>query len=110
MVRMAKENRDWGYRRIKGALSNLGHDLAGSTIAEILKRNGIETAPERRRKTSWKEFLSQHWDLIVAAVFFTVEVWSKRGLQRFNGSVLHRVVDAKGRLSLVSMQKPTDYG
>jgi transposase InsO family protein len=80
---MAKENRDWGYRRIKGALSNLGHDLATSTIAEILKRHGIETAPERRRKTTWKEFLTQHWELIVAADFFTVEVWTRRGLQRF---------------------------
>ena len=83
VVRMANENRDWGYRRIKGALTNLGHDLAASTIAEILKRHGIETAPERRRKTTWKEFLAQHWDLILAADFFTVEVWTKRGLQRF---------------------------
>ncbi len=38
VVRMAQENRDWGCRRIKGALSNLGHDLARSTIAEILER------------------------------------------------------------------------
>lgn len=83
VVRMAKENRDWGYRRIKGALSNLGHELATSTIAEILKRHGIEPAPVRRRKTTWKEFLAQHWELIVAADFFTVEVWTKRGLQRF---------------------------
>ena len=83
VVRMARENRDWGYRRIKGALSNLGHDLATSTIAEILKRHGIETAPERRRKTTWKQFLTQHWEQIVAADFFTVEIWTKQGLQRF---------------------------
>ena len=83
VVRMAKENRDWGYRRIKGALSNLGHELAASAIAEILKRHGIETAPERLRKTTWKEFLTQHWELIVAADFFTVEVWTRQGLQRF---------------------------
>jgi putative transposase len=83
VVRMAKENRDWGYLRIRGALSNLGHDLARSTIANILKRNGIEPAPERVRKTTWKEFLTQHWDLIVAADFFTVEVWTRKGLQRF---------------------------
>jgi hypothetical protein len=83
VVRMANENRDWGYRRIKGALSNLGHELATSTISEILKRHGIEPAPERIRKTTWKEFLTQHWELIVAADFFTVEVWTSRGLQRF---------------------------
>jgi len=74
VVRMAEENRDWGYRRIQGALSNLGHELVRSTIAEILQRHGIEPAPERTRKTTWKEFLTRHWDLIVATDFFTVEV------------------------------------
>jgi hypothetical protein len=64
-------------------LSNLGHELARSTIAQILQRHGIEPAPERKRKTTWKEFLTRHWDLIVAADFFTVEVWTRRGLQRF---------------------------
>src|SRR5579871_6069295 len=83
VVRMAEENRDWGYRRIQGAVSNLGHEIARSTIAEMLQRHGIEPAPERSRKTTWKEFLTRHWDLIVAADFFTVEVWTRRGLQRF---------------------------
>jgi transposase InsO family protein len=83
VVRMAEENREWGYRRIQGALSNLGHELARSTIADILRRHGIDPAPERSRKTTWKEFLSRHWELIVAADFFTVEVWTRRGLQRF---------------------------
>ena len=83
LVRLAEENRDWGYRRIQGALSNLGHEIARSTIAAILKRHGMDPAPERSRKTTWKEFLSRHWELIVAADFFTVEVWTRRGLQRF---------------------------
>jgi hypothetical protein len=83
IVRLAEENRDWGYRRIQGALSNLGHEIARSTIAGILQRHGIEPAPERNRKTTWKEFLSHHWELIVATDFFTVEVWTWRGLQRF---------------------------
>jgi transposase len=48
VIRMAEENRDWGYRRIQGALSNLGHEIARSTIADILQRHGIEPAPERR--------------------------------------------------------------
>ena len=76
VVRMAQENRDWGYRRIQGALSNVGHEVARSTIAEILERRGIEPAPERNRKTTWKEFLTRHWELIVAADFFAVEVFS----------------------------------
>ena len=83
VVRMAEENRGWGYRRIQGALANLGHMLAHNTIANILKRHGIEPAPERERKTTWKEFLRRHWEQIVATDFFTVEVWTPRGLQRF---------------------------
>jgi len=83
VVRMAEENRDWGYRRIAGAMCNLGHALARSTIAQILERHGIEPAPERSRKTTWKEFLRRHWELIVATDFLTVEVWTRRGLQRF---------------------------
>jgi putative transposase len=83
VVWMAKENRDWGYRRILGALSNLGHRVARGTIANILKRHGLEPAPERSRKTTWKGFLTRHWELIVAADFFTIEVWTRRGLQRF---------------------------
>lgn len=83
VVRFATENRTWGYRRMQGVLSHVGCKLAVSTIAEILRRHGIEPAPERSRKTSWKEFLAQHWGLIVAADFFSVEVWTCKGLKRF---------------------------
>ena len=83
VLRMAQENRDWGYRRLQGALANLGHECARSTIAALLRRHGIEPAPERTRKTTWKEFLNRHWNFIVAADFFTVEVWTRRGLTRF---------------------------
>ena len=64
-------------------MSNLGHELSGGTIANILKRHGVEPAPERKRKTMWKEFLSRHFDQIGATDFFTVEVWTKNGPQRF---------------------------
>ena len=83
VVRMATENRDRGYRRIQGALANLGHEVARTTIANILKEHGLEPAPERNRKTTWKEFLSRHRELIVAADFFTIEAWTRRGLTRF---------------------------
>ena len=54
MVRMAKENRDWGYLRIRGALSNLGHELARSTIADILQRNGMEPGADRGRRLLYR--------------------------------------------------------
>src|SRR5215831_19457866 len=82
VTRMAEENRQWGYRRIQGALSNLGHRLAFKTIANILKSHGIEPAPERSRKTTWKEFLTRHWEHMVASDFFTIEVWTPTGLRR----------------------------
>src|SRR5215469_4272775 len=69
VVRMATENRAWGYRRIQGALANLGHEVARGTIANILKEHGLEPAPERERKTTWKEFLCRHREVIVAADF-----------------------------------------
>jgi hypothetical protein len=56
VVRMVEENRDRGYRRTQGALSNLGHSIGRSTIAAVLQPHGIEPAPERSRKTTWKEF------------------------------------------------------
>ena len=83
VTRMAEENRSWGYRRIQGALFNLGHPLAFKTVANILKEHGIEPAPERSRKTTWKEFLTRHWEQIVASDSFTIEVWTPTGLKRF---------------------------
>ena len=83
VVRMATENRDWGYRRIQGALANLGHEVARGTIASILKEHGLEPAPERERKTTWKEFLCRHREVMVAADFFTLEAWTRKGLTRF---------------------------
>lgn len=103
VVRMATENRSWGYRRIQGALSNLGQTVARGTIAKILKQHGLEPAPERVRKTTWKEFLHRHWELIVAADFFTVEVWTRRGLQRF--LVLFFIELATRRVGIASIAR-----
>jgi transposase InsO family protein len=83
ILRLTEENRSWGYTRIQGALANLGYAVGRTTIADILKRYGIEPAPERNRKTTWKEFLRRHWNQILAADFFTVEVWTCTGLKRF---------------------------
>jgi len=83
VVRMATENPTWGYTRIRGGLKCVGHDLARNTIKAILKDHGIEPAPERATKMSWKTFLAAHWDGIAAADFFTVEVLTLRGLVRY---------------------------
>ena len=48
VVRLAKEDRSWGYDRIVGALANLGYTLSDQTVGNILKRHGIPPAPERK--------------------------------------------------------------
>src|SRR5437667_178231 len=77
-VRMARENPTWDYRRIQGALQNLRHEVARSTVAAILRAHGIGPVPER--PMSWGTFLAEHWGAIAAADFFTTEVWTVRGL------------------------------
>ena len=80
ILRMARDNTSWGYDRIQGALANLGHVIAPNTVKNILKRHAIEPAPDRQKRTSWKAFLKAHWDVMAATDFFTVEVWTPRGL------------------------------
>ena len=75
---MATENSTWGYTRIQGALKNWGHDVARSTVATVLKHNGIAPAPDR--PSSWRTFLRAHWGAIAGADLFTSEVWTPRGL------------------------------
>jgi putative transposase len=80
IVRMAQDNPGWGYTRIQGALANLERKVGRNTIANVLKRNGIEPAPERSKQTTWSTFLRAHWKVFAASDFFTVEVWTVRGL------------------------------
>jgi transposase InsO family protein len=84
VVRMATENPTWGYTRIRGALANLGHEVGRNTIRRLLAGQGIEPAPERRKRSSWSTFIKAHVGAIVAADFFTVEAVSLRGLIRFH--------------------------
>jgi putative transposase len=80
IVRMAQDNRSWGYDRIVGALANLGYTVSAQTVGNILKRHGLPPAPERKRTTTWKEFIRTHMDVLVATDFFTTEVWTLGGL------------------------------
>lgn len=80
---MAKDNPTWGYTRIRGALYNLGHDLARSTIQNILDDAGLEPAPERRTRGSWAAFLKAHAGAVAATDFFSVEVVTLAGIVRY---------------------------
>jgi len=72
VVRLARENSSWGYRRIHGELVGLGIKLAASTVWTILKQSGIEPAP-RRCEQSWAEFLRQQAASILQCDFLTVD-------------------------------------
>jgi len=80
VVRMARENRSWGYDRIVGALLNLGYRISDQTVGNILKRHGIPPAPERQTTTTWQEFLRIHRDVLMATDFFSSVVWGWSGL------------------------------
>jgi putative transposase len=72
VVRLARENPCWGYRRVQGELVGLGIKLAASTVWTILKKAGIEPAP-RRLEPSWAEFLRQQAASILECDFLTVD-------------------------------------
>ncbi|MGW4823479.1 integrase core domain-containing protein [Streptomyces sp. NPDC004227] len=69
VLRLARENSSWGYRRIHGELAALGIKVAASTIWEILKEHGIPPAPEREG-TTWADFLRSQADALLACDFF----------------------------------------
>jgi putative transposase len=98
-VRMASENPGWGYSRIQGALSNLGHEVGRSTIRRILREHGLEPAPQRH--LPWNTFLRTHWEAIAAADFFTVEAWTLGGLTRYH--VFFVIALATRRVRIVGM-------
>ena len=84
VIRMAAENPTWGYRRIQGALANLGHQIDKITVRNILRRHHLEPAPQRRKAgMSWAQFVKMHWELLAATDFFTVEVATWHGLATY---------------------------
>ena len=73
VLRLARENESWGYRRIHGELAGLGITVAPSTVWQILKSAGINRAP-RRDGPGWAEFLRSQAQGILALDFFTADL------------------------------------
>ena len=78
VCRMAREN-EWGYGRIQGELKKLDIEISKTSVANILRRNGLPPSPEREGP-SWREFLDRHASVFLCADMFQKEVWTFRGL------------------------------
>jgi transposase InsO family protein len=72
VLRMARENPKWGYRRIQGELVGLGHSIAASTVWTMLKKAGLDPAP-RRSGPTWRQFLAAQAQAILAVDFAHVD-------------------------------------
>ncbi len=79
IVRLARENRAWGYGKIQGELLKVGHRVSRATIRRALHRQGLPPTP-RRGHTTWRAFLAQHREQLLACDFFTVDTLFVRRL------------------------------
>ena len=95
VVKMALENLGWGYTKIRDALrTGLKIEIGRTAVADILAEEGIEPAPEREKKRTWKQFLKMHWDTLYACDFFSVEALGPFGTVRY---MVFFVIEVKSR-------------
>jgi len=94
VVSLARENPAWGYTKIRDALRGLKIEIGRTTVANMLAEAGIEPAPERNRKRTWKQFLKSHWETLYACDFFSVEVLGLFGTVRY---MVYFVIEVKTR-------------
>jgi putative transposase len=95
VIEMALANLGWGYTKIRDALrTGLKIEIGRTTVADILAEEGIEPAPEREKKRTWKQFMSMHWDTLCACDFFSVEALGTFGTVRY---MVFFVIEIKSR-------------
>jgi putative transposase len=95
VVDMALANLGWGYTKIRDALrTGLKIEIGRTTVANILTEEGIEPAPKREKKRTWKQFMKSHWDTLCACDFFSVEALGITGTVRY---MVFFVIEIKSR-------------
>lgn len=82
IVRMARENPSWGYKRIARELVQLGYDVTFMTVKRVLDNYGIVPPGQRRSEHRWEQFVETHKDVIVSCDFTTYELVTPSGLER----------------------------
>ncbi len=87
VLRMARENESWGYKRIQGQLSNVGFRIGKTSVANILKAHGIEPAPTRRQTPNWATFFKSHWDVLQESGLDAITLWFSKLIGYFSKPV-----------------------
>ena len=80
ILEMAQRGRSWGAKRIQGALKHIGIELSHQTVLNVLRRHGVEPVAPGGREMTCSQFISLHYETLVATDFFTVEVCGPRRL------------------------------
>jgi len=83
VIQMAQENPSWGYGRINGELKKLGYDVHWQTVRRVMLDHGFLDDPDKPYRTTWKDFISSHWESLAACDFFSCEAWGLKGLTRY---------------------------
>ena len=93
---MALANLGWRYTKIRDVpRTGLKIEIGRTTVANILLEEGIEPAPEREKKRTWKQFMKSHWDTLYACDFFSVEALGPFGTVRY---MVFFVIELKSRV------------
>jgi putative transposase len=80
ILKIKEENLQWGSQKICDCLANLGFEVCRTTVRNVLLRHGFDPDPDT--KSTWKQFLRSHWNVLAACDFFSVELLTRKGLIR----------------------------
>ena len=107
VVRIAKDNKSWGHRRIRNYVVYLGYMVSNSSVQRILEDHGIDpNGRPNKPKPTWNEFIRSHMDVMAATDFFSVEVLTPRGLVRY--MVLFVIDLASRKVEIAGIHKNPD--
>ena len=82
VLRIAKNNQNWGYQRIRNMMKYLGFEISTTTVRRILEEHGISPTPQHKPNITWNEFIKSHWEVLAATDFLSVEILMPFGLMR----------------------------
>jgi putative transposase len=103
-IQLATENPTWGYTKIQGVLKSLGHKVGRTTIRELLMSSGIVPAPDRKKGKKRKDFLRENLSVLSAVDFFTVEILTLTGFQRYSVMIVMQLATRRVTLAGIYLE------